>query len=116
MFEWDLRSNTQKIWTQEVIAVSRSRKPLEDTRYILAMDVGSTTTKARFLRKRGAKGGFGPGPDNGRIALLGCADRVRNAVRDEEELTEHLIMDEDAERIVVPCNGERGVDLYCTTS
>ena len=31
--------------------MSSLKKPIEDMRYILATDVGSTTTKARFFRK-----------------------------------------------------------------
>jgi uncharacterized protein (TIGR01319 family) len=96
------------------------RKPKEEMKYILATDVGSTTTKARFFRKNEE--------DEWRFLVAGEAPTtvetpyedvtlgVRNAVREIEELTEYKILSEDASGIVVPFDGRRGVDLYCTTS
>ena len=41
---------------------------------------------------------------------------VKNAVREIEELTGHRVLLEDGNGIVIPFDGESGVDLYCTTS
>ena len=99
--------------------MARLRKPKEEMKYILATDVGSTTTKARFFERK---------PEGWRFVIAGEAPTtveapyedvtlgVRNAVREVEELTGHKILAEDGSGIVVPFDGERGVDLYCTTS
>jgi uncharacterized protein (TIGR01319 family) len=41
---------------------------------------------------------------------------VQNAVREVEELTGHRLLSGDGSGLVIPYDGERGVDLYCTTS
>ena len=96
------------------------RKPIEEMEYIMATDVGSTTTKARFFKRM----------DNGewRFVVAGEAPTtveapyedvtlgVRNAVREVEELTGHQILSLDGSGILVPYDGKGGVDLYCTTS
>jgi hypothetical protein len=41
---------------------------------------------------------------------------VRNAVREVEELSGHPLLSLDGAGIIVPYDGEKGVDLYCTTS
>jgi len=96
------------------------RKPKEDMKYILATDVGSTTTKARFFRKND-EGEWrflvaGEAPTTVETPYEDVTLGVRNAVREIEELTEYKILSEDASGIIVPFDGERGVDLYCTTS
>ena len=95
-------------------------KPKEDMKYILATDVGSTTTKARFFRKT-EEGEWrflvaGEAPTTVETPYEDVTLGVRNAVREIEELTGYKILSEDAIGIVVPFDGERGVDLYCTTS
>jgi uncharacterized protein (TIGR01319 family) len=96
------------------------RKPKEAMKYILATDVGSTTTKARFFIKN-EEGEWrflvaGEAPTTVETPYEDVTLGVRNAVREIEELTGYRILSEDASGIVVPFDGERGVDLYCTTS
>ncbi|MBU0964675.1 glutamate mutase L [Patescibacteria group bacterium] len=89
-------------------------------KYILATDVGSTTTKARFFMKN-EEGEWrflvaGEAPTTVETPYEDVTLGVRNAVREIEELTSYKILSEEASGIVVPFDGERGVDLYCTTS
>jgi len=95
------------------------RKPKEEMKYILATDVGSTTTKARFFHKTDDGWRFlvaGEAPTTVETPYEDVTLGVRNAVREVEELTGHRILSPDGSGIVVPYDGERGVDLYCTTS
>jgi uncharacterized protein (TIGR01319 family) len=94
-------------------------KPTEEMRYILATDVGSTTTKARFFHMRDGEWRFlvaGEAPTTVEAPYEDVTMGVRNAVREVEELTGHKILSPDGSGIVVPCEGDTGVDLYCTTS
>ena len=95
------------------------KAPCEKMKYILATDVGSTTTKARFFENRNGEWRFlvaGEAPTTVEAPYEDVTLGVRNAVREVEELTGHNILSEDASHIVVPCDGKTGVDLYCTTS
>ena len=96
------------------------RKPIEEMEYILATDVGSTTTKARLFKKM-EKGEWrfviaGETPTTVEAPYEDVTMGVKNAVREIEELTGHKILVEDGEGIITPYNGVSGVDLYCTTS
>jgi uncharacterized protein (TIGR01319 family) len=96
------------------------RKPIEEMEYILATDVGSTTTKARLFKKM-ANGEWrfvvaGETPTTVESPYEDVTMGVKNAVREVEELTGHKILAEDGEGIITPYNGVSGVDLYCTTS
>ncbi|NVM22591.1 MAG: glutamate mutase L [Desulfobacterales bacterium] len=87
--------------------------------HILATDVGSTTTKARFFIKRDGEWRFlaaGEAPTTVETPYEDVTLGVRNAVREVEELTGHRILSEDGSGIAVPYDGKVGVDLYCTTS
>jgi len=95
------------------------RKPKEEMEYILATDVGSTTTKARFFHKRNGEWRFwvaGEAPTTVEAPYEDVTLGVRNAVREVEELTGHQILSPDGKSILLPYDGEKGVDLYCTTS
>jgi uncharacterized protein (TIGR01319 family) len=95
------------------------RKPLEDMQYILATDVGSTTTKARFFHNREGEWRFlvaGEAPTTVETPYEDVTMGVQNAVREIEELTGHRILASDGRGIVLPYDGDVGVDLYCTTS
>jgi uncharacterized protein (TIGR01319 family) len=95
------------------------RKPTEDMLYILATDVGSTTTKARFFHKKDGEWRFlvaGEAPTTVEAPYEDVTMGVQNAVREVEELTGHKILSPDGSGIVVPYDGKVGVDLYCTTS
>jgi uncharacterized protein (TIGR01319 family) len=96
------------------------RKSNHEMEYILATDVGSTTTKARFFRKMG-EGEWrfvvaGETPTTVEAPYEDVTMGVKNAVREVEELTGHKILAKDGEGIITPYNGVSGVDLYCTTS
>jgi uncharacterized protein (TIGR01319 family) len=85
---------------------------------MLATDVGSTTTKARLFRKKGAEYRFvasGEAPTTVEAPFEDVTRGVRNAVREVEELTGLRLVGEEG--IIWP-RTERGdgVDLYVTTS
>ena len=96
------------------------RKPPEKMEYILATDVGSTTTKARFFKKMENKEWrfvvAGEAPTTVEAPFEDVTLGVRNAVREVEELTGHRILSPDGSGILLPYDGKGGVDLYCTTS
>lgn len=95
------------------------RKPIEEMEYILATDVGSTTTKARLFHKKDGEWRFlvaGEAPTTVEAPYEDVTLGVRNAAREVEELTGHQILSSDGSGIIVPYDGKRGVDLYCTTS
>jgi len=96
------------------------KKPTSEMKYILATDVGSTTTKARFFKLMENKEWrfvvAGEAPTTVESPYEDVTLGVRNAVREVEELIGHQILLPDGSGILVPYDGKRGVDLYCTTS
>ena len=95
------------------------KKSTEEMQYILATDVGSTTTKARFFHRKEGEWRFlvaGEAPTTVEAPYEDVTMGVQNAVREVEELTGHRILSPDGSGIVVPYDGKMGVDLYCTTS
>jgi len=98
------------------------KKPVEEMQYILATDVGSTTTKARFFKKIGNEWRYvtsGEAPTTVETPYEDVTAGVRNAVREVEELTGHHLLSAEGDEsgILLPYNeGVGGVDLYCTTS
>ena len=87
--------------------------------YILATDVGSTTTKARFFYKTEGEWRFlvaGEAPTTVEAPFEDVTMGVQNAVREVEEFIDHKILASDGSGIVVPYDGNIGVDLYVTTS
>ena len=94
-------------------------KPVEEMQYILVTDVGSTTTKARLFHRRDGEWRFlvaGEAPTTVEEPYEDVTMGVRNAVREIEELTGHRILSPEGSGIVVPYDGQMGVDIYCTTS
>lgn len=95
------------------------KKPTEEMLFILATDVGSTTTKARFFHKKNGEWRFlvaGEAPTTVESPYEDVTMGVQNAVREVEELTGYNILSPDGSGIVLPYDGNRGVDLYVTTS
>jgi uncharacterized protein (TIGR01319 family) len=93
-------------------------KPTEEMKYIIATDVGSTTTKARFFHKKDGEWRFlvaGEAPTTVEAPYEDVTLGVQNAVREVEELTGHKLLAPEG-GIIIPFDGEKGVDLYCTTS
>ena len=86
-------------------------------RSILATDCGSTTTKAILIEKKGDHYRLivrGEAPTTVEAPFEDVTRGVLNAVKEVEELCGRAILDGD--RIVTPQEGERGVDLYLSTS
>jgi uncharacterized protein (TIGR01319 family) len=90
--------------------------------FILATDVGSTTTKARFFGKTDGEWKFlssGEAPTTVEKPVEDVTMGIRNAVREVEELTGHQIIDYNSKELkfIMPYRGERtGVDVYVSTS
>lgn len=96
------------------------RRPQDKMQYILATDVGSTTTKARFFRRTESNEWrfvvAGEAPTTVESPYEDVTLGVRNSVREVEELTGHQILSPNGTGVIVPYDGKSGVDLYCTTS
>ncbi|MGD2200468.1 MAG: glutamate mutase L [Candidatus Bathyarchaeota archaeon] len=95
------------------------RKATDEMRYILATDVGSTTTKARFFHKKDGEWRFliaGEAPTTVEAPYEDVTMGVRNAVREIEELTGHKLLTQGGLEFIFPYDGAKGIDLYCTTS
>ena len=93
-------------------------KPTEEMQFIIATDVGSTTTKARFFHKKDGEWRFlvaGEAPTTVEAPYEDVTLGVQNAVREVEELTGHKLLAPEG-GMIIPFDGEKGVDLYCTTS
>lgn len=89
-------------------------KPL---RSILATDCGSTTTKAILIEKQGDTYRLvvrGEAPTTVEAPFEDVTKGVLNAIMEVEELAGRKLLDGD--RIIVPQNGNEGVDAYLSTS
>ena len=98
------------------MSITRNRSN-DDIEYILATDVGSTTTKARYFEKKCGTYRYivsGEAPTTVETPYEDVTMGVRNAVREVEEMTGRTLLDEGG--IISPRRGEAGVDLYVTTS
>jgi len=89
----------------------------DEIQSILATDCGSTTTKAILIEKR--DGAFrlivrGEAPTTVEAPVEDVTKGVLNAVKEVEELADRQILDGD--RIIAPRDGEKGVDIYISTS
>ena len=76
------------------------RKPLSEMQFILATDVGSTTTKARFFQRKGNEWRYiasGESPTTVEAPYEDVTAGVRNAVREVEELTDHRLLSKDGD-------------------
>ena len=94
-------------------AMPTLKKPIEDMQYILATDVGSTTTKARFFRKVDGVWRFyvaGEAPTTVEAPYEDVTLGVQNAVREVEELTGHKLLNPDGSGLILPYDGKQGVD------
>ena len=93
-------------------------KQTEEMQFIIATDVGSTTTKARFFHRKNGEWRFlvaGEAPTTVEAPYEDVTLGVQNAVREVEELTGHKLLAPGG-GMIIPFDGEKGVDLYCTTS
>ncbi|MCK4953493.1 glutamate mutase L [Candidatus Bathyarchaeota archaeon] len=95
--------------------LSRKTKEIQ---YILATDVGSTTTKARYFKKTGGEYRYvvsGEAPTTVEAPFEDVTMGVLNAVREVEELTGRSILSKGGAGIILG-EKDRGVDIYVTTS
>ena len=107
-----------KTSTEELASV-RLKKQIQEMKFILATDVGSTTTKARFFEKKVEGWRYimsGEAPTTVEAPFEDVTMGVINAVSEVEELTGHKILNDEGTGIIIPFDGIKGVDLYCTTS
>ncbi|MBU1701193.1 MAG: glutamate mutase L [Candidatus Eisenbacteria bacterium] len=89
----------------------------EEIRTILATDCGSTTTKAILIDK--LEDGYrlivrGEAPTTVEAPFEDVTRGVLNSIREVEELSGRQIL--DGEKIITPRDGNRGVDIYLSTS
>ncbi|QNO14550.1 glutamate mutase L [Alkalicella caledoniensis] len=92
-------------------------KTPEEIKSILAVDCGSTTTKAILIELDGRNYRLkvrGEAPTTVEKPFEDVTKGVRNAVREVEELAGKTIMDEVG--IITPAQGDKGVDLFLATS
>jgi len=112
-------SSRDIIFQVDEVARSRLHRPVEEMNYILATDVGSTTTKARFFQKKEEGWRYivsGEAPTTVEAPYEDVTMGVKNAVREVEELTGHQMLEYEGGGIILPFQDNKGVDLYCTTS
>ncbi|MCC7262071.1 MAG: glutamate mutase L [Candidatus Latescibacteria bacterium] len=84
---------------------------------IIATDCGSTTTKAILIEKKDGvyRQTFrGEAPTTVEAPFEDVTRGVLNAIQEVEELSGRQIL--DGERIITPAQGQRGVDIYISTS
>lgn len=88
-----------------------------ELRSILATDCGSTTTKAILIEKQGDVYRLvvrGEAPTTVEAPFEDVTKGVLNAIMEVEELAGRKLLDND--KIIVPQNGDQGVDAYLSTS
>ncbi|MEW6752603.1 MAG: glutamate mutase L [Candidatus Latescibacterota bacterium] len=90
---------------------------MDDLRVVIATDCGSTTTKAILIEKK--DDGYrqtcrGEAPTTVEAPFEDVTRGVLNAIQEVEELSGRTIL--DGERIITPAKGNRGVDIYISTS
>ncbi|MFH1700975.1 MAG: glutamate mutase L [Candidatus Zixiibacteriota bacterium] len=91
---------------------------LEKINTILATDCGSTTTKAILIEKRDGEYRLiarGEAPTTVEAPFEDVTMGVLNAVAEVGELTNKTLLDEN-DRIITPADGDRGCDIYISTS
>ncbi len=90
---------------------------LEAIKSILATDCGSTTTKAILIEKQGDEYRLvvrGEAPTTVEAPFEDVTKGVLNAAKEVEELRGRQILEGD--KIVTPQKGDKGVDIYISTS
>ncbi len=89
----------------------------EAIKSILATDCGSTTTKAILIEKQGDEYRLvvrGEAPTTVEAPFEDVTKGVLNAAKEVEELRGRQILDND--KIITPQKGDKGVDIYISTS
>jgi len=91
----------------------------EEIKSILATDCGSTTTKAILIEKRDGEYRLivrGEAPTTVEAPVEDVTRGVINASTEVQELVDRPILTEDGEHILKPKKGDKGVDIYLSTS
>ncbi|MFP4497311.1 MAG: glutamate mutase L [Vulcanimicrobiota bacterium] len=91
----------------------------EEIKSILATDCGSTTTKAILIEKQGDEYRLavrGEAPTTVEAPVEDVSRGVLNATTEVQELLGRQILTEDGEVIMKPLDGDKGVDIYLSTS
>jgi len=89
----------------------------ETLNVIIATDCGSTTTKAILIEKKGdeyRQTFRGEAPTTVEAPHNDVTRGVLNSIAEVEELSGRTIL--DGEKIITPADGNRGVDIYISTS
>jgi len=90
----------------------------EDIGVIIATDCGSTTTKCILIEKKdeGFRQTFrGEAPTTVEAPFEDVTKGVQNSIQEVEELSGRTILDDNGD-IIYPSAGNRGVDVYISTS
>lgn len=90
---------------------------MNELRVILITDCGSTTTKAILIEKKeeGYRQTFrGEAPTTVEAPFEDVTRGVLNAIQEVEELSGRQLL--EGEQIIAPAQGNRGVDIYLSTS
>ncbi len=90
---------------------------MSDLNVIIATDCGSTTTKAILIERKGdeyRQTYRGEAPTTVEAPHNDVTRGVLNAIAEVEDLSGRQIL--DGERIITPAEGNRGVDIYISTS
>lgn len=88
----------------------------EDIKSILATDCGSTTTKCILIEKRGDEFRLavrGEAPTTVEAPAEDVTQGVVNAVAEVQELVGRPLLEDE---IIKPFTGDKGVDIYLSTS
>jgi uncharacterized protein (TIGR01319 family) len=89
----------------------------EKVEIILATDCGSTTTKAILIKKEGNEYRLvcrGEAPTTVEAPFEDVTKGVLNSITEVEELTGYKIL--EGEKVIIPRQKDRGVDIYVSTS
>jgi uncharacterized protein (TIGR01319 family) len=92
-------------------------KDLKDIKSVLATDCGSTTTKAILIEKRDGEYRLivrGEAPTTVEAPVEDVTKGALNAIREVEELSGRTLL--EGEKIITPQEGDRGSDVYLSTS
>jgi len=90
---------------------------MKDITSVLATDCGSTTTKAILIEKRDGEYRLivrGEAPTTVEAPVEDVTKGALNAIREVEELSGRTLL--EGEKIITPQEGDRGSDLYLSTS
>ena len=98
----------QMVFQVDKVTRSKLRRPIEEMKHILATDVGSTTTKARFFQRKEEGWRYivsSEAPTTVEAPYEDVTMGVKNAVREAEELTGHQILSPDGSGVILDGRG-----------